>query len=68
MISKEEKSLPAHPLIFAILIYMVWTWVTSATAFEFSVGEEKLSQFMKTIIFALLSTMITSAGRRRHDG
>lgn len=64
LISKEEKSLPAHPIIFAILLYMVWTWVTSAAAFEFSVGEPKLSQFMKTLVFALLSAMIMKTPMR----
>lgn len=64
LISKEKSSLPAHPIIVAILLFVVWTWITSALAFDFAVGQPKLEQFMKTVVFALLSAMIMQTPNR----
>ncbi|WP_262693731.1 putative O-glycosylation ligase, exosortase A system-associated [Kordiimonas aquimaris] len=64
VISKDEKSLPAHPIIFAILIYFTWTLVTSGAAFEFEVGKPKLIEFSKTIAFTILTAMIMKTPNR----
>lgn len=64
IMSKEKTPLPMHPTIVCILIYITWTYVTYAFAFEPSYGAEKINKFTKVIVFALLSTMIMQTPQR----
>lgn len=64
VMSKEKTPLPMHPAIVCILIYVAWTLVTLALAYEPSAGYVKVNRFIKVIVFALLSCMIMQTPQR----
>lgn len=64
VLSKEPKSFPAHPILVAILLYVFWTIVTYILSFEPSIGEAKITQFMKMIVFALVSVIVMQSPNR----
>lgn len=64
VISREKKSFPPHPILIITLIYVFWTIVTYALSFEPAIGEGKIIQFMKMIIFAMVSVMVMQSPNR----
>lgn len=62
--AREPKHFPGHPIVIAILTYFLWTVVTFVFAFEQSVGEEKIIQFTKVIVFALISMVVMQSPNR----
>lgn len=62
--AREPKHFPGHPVIISILLYVLWTIVTYAFAFNQPVGEEKIVQFIKVIIFAMISVVVMQSPNR----
>lgn len=64
IVSREPKNFPSHPIIAAILMYALWTIVTYTLGFDQAVGEQKITQFMKMIVFALVSVVVMQSPNR----
>ncbi|MBO6506286.1 MAG: putative O-glycosylation ligase, exosortase A system-associated [Kordiimonadaceae bacterium] len=65
VIAREPKRFPfEHPIMIALLTYVLWTIVTYIFAFNHTVGEPKIIQFMKMIAFALVSVMVMQSPNR----
>ncbi len=64
VVSREPKNFPPHPILISIIIYTSWTIVTWLLGYEMSVGEEKISQFMKMIAFAMVSVIVMQSPLR----
>lgn len=62
--SREPKHFPSHPIMVAIITYVLWTIVTYSLGFEPSVGEEKIIQFMKMVAFALITAVVMQSPNR----
>ena len=62
--AREPKSFPPHPILIAILVYALWTIVTFSLGFEPAVGEKKITQFMKMIIFAMITAVVMQSPNR----
>lgn len=64
LLAREKTTLPAHPIIIAILLFLFWTFVTSMLAFDFTRAWPKQFQFIKVIAFALISAMVMQSPNR----
>ncbi len=65
VIAREPKRFPfEHPIMIALLTYVMWTIVTFIFAFNQDVGEAKIIQFMKMVAFALVSVMVMQSPNR----
>lgn len=64
MVAREPKHFPGHPIITSILLYALWTIVTYALGFDQAVGEAKITQFMKVIVFAMISVVVMQSPNR----
>lgn len=62
--AREKKSFPPHPILIIVLIYVFWTIVTYSLAFEPTVGQPKITQFMKMIAFAMVSVVVMQSPNR----
>ncbi len=64
VVSREPKKFPSHPILIAIMMYALWTIVTYVLGFEPAVGEKKITQFMKMIVFALITAVVMQSPNR----
>ena len=64
VISNDEKRLPAHPVFFLMLIYLAWTVLTTFAGYDPTGSQEKLIQFLKVILFAVMTTLIMQSPSR----
>lgn len=62
--AREPKEFPTHPIVIAIMMYVLWTLVTYTLGFEPSVGEKKITQFMKMVVFALITAVVMQSPNR----
>lgn len=63
--AREPKRFPfEHPIMIALLTYVLWTIVTYIFAFNHEVGEPKIVQFMKMVAFALVSVLVMQSPNR----
>ncbi|WP_020398314.1 putative O-glycosylation ligase, exosortase A system-associated [Kordiimonas gwangyangensis] len=58
VLSKDNKSLPGHPIIAAMLIYLFWTLCTTMMAFEPNHSYGKLIYIFKVMLFAMVAVMV----------
>ncbi len=64
VVSGEPKHFPKHPVMIAIITYVLWTLVTYSLGFEPSVGETKITQFMKMVAFAIITAVVMQSPNR----
>ena len=65
VVAREPKKFPLdHPIMIALMMYVLWTIVTYIFAFSQAVGEGKIIQFMKMIAFALVSLLVMQSPNR----
>lgn len=64
ILSKDKKGLPGHPVVAAMLLYLLWTVVTTLTAFEPAFSMEKLIHLFKVMLFAFVATAIMKSPNR----
>jgi putative inorganic carbon (hco3(-)) transporter len=55
MFSKEKKMPPNHPVVWAIVVFFIWTCITTVFSVEFDPKYVKLNTFWKIILFTLLT-------------
>jgi putative inorganic carbon (hco3(-)) transporter len=53
--SKEKKMPPNHPIVWAIVIFFLWTCITTVFSVEFDPKYVKFNTFWKIILFTLLT-------------
>ncbi len=64
VVAREPKNFPGHPILIAILLYALWTIVTYVLGFDMAVGEKKITQFVKMIVFAMVSVVVMQSPNR----
>jgi probable O-glycosylation ligase (exosortase A-associated) len=66
MIDKGRQPLPGHPIVAAMIIYLLWTFVTTIAAFEPSeaLTIEKLVHFVKVLVFIFVSMIVMQSPNR----
>lgn len=64
LISKDKKSLPAHPIVAIILIYFVWVTFTTIVGFEPGYSVEKYIYVFKVLLFAFVAMMVMQSPNR----
>lgn len=64
LLDRGKKSLPAHPAVVAMLLYFVWTCITTIFAFEPSYSFEKFSHAFKVILFAFVVIIVMQSPNR----
>lgn len=57
-ISKEPRRIPAHPIIVTILIYFLWTVITTMLAYDPVFSSGKLTHLFKIVLFVLITTIV----------
>jgi putative inorganic carbon (hco3(-)) transporter len=55
LFSKEKKLPPSHPIVWAIIVFFLWTVITTLFSIEFDPKFKKLNTFWKIILFTLLT-------------
>jgi putative inorganic carbon (hco3(-)) transporter len=58
MFSKEKKIPPNHPVIWAMVVFFIWTCITTVFSVEFDPKYIKLDTFWKIILFSLLTACV----------
>lgn len=58
IVSKERKLPPNHPIVWALLLFFVWTLVTTAFSQNIDLSLAKLDFFWKIILFTILTTVL----------
>ncbi|WP_417459660.1 putative O-glycosylation ligase, exosortase A system-associated [Kordiimonas sp.] len=64
LISKDKKSLPAHPIVAIILIYFIWVTFTTIVGFEPGYSFEKYTYVFKVLLFAFVAMMVMQSPNR----
>jgi len=64
ILSKDKKGLPGHPVVAAMLLYILWTVFTTLAAFEPGFSSEKLVHLTKVMLFAFVATAIMKSPNR----
>jgi len=65
--SKERKLPPAHPILAALILFFIWTCITTLFASLTDLANLKWSTFAKIILFTLFTTIfVTSQQRLRY--
>jgi probable O-glycosylation ligase (exosortase A-associated) len=55
LFSKEKKLPPNHPIVWAIIIFLLWTCITTLFSVDFDPKYRKLNIFWKIILFTILT-------------
>jgi putative inorganic carbon (hco3(-)) transporter len=55
MFSKEKKMPPNHPIVWTIIVFFIWTCITTVFSAEFDPKYVKFNTFWKIILFTLLT-------------
>ncbi|RMB02814.1 putative O-glycosylation ligase, exosortase A system-associated [Eilatimonas milleporae] len=63
-LSKDHVRLPAHPIVMALGLYLIWVFITTVAAFEPARGQDKLVQMFKVILFAAVSMSVMRSPNR----
>jgi probable O-glycosylation ligase (exosortase A-associated) len=66
LITREPKSLPNHPLIYLLLIYIAWVTLTTTFAVEQATAWTTWMIFIKIYIFTFLTLMFINTKARIH--
>lgn len=66
-ISKERKEIPSHPLIYLILLYVVWVTATSIMGYHETMIWDKWEKFLKIILFTILTAAVMRTQVRLHS-
>jgi len=69
VVTKDKKSLPPHPVVFALILYWLWISFTTSVAMDQSaIGSgpawEKMIQLSKVFIFALIAMAVMQSPNR----
>ncbi len=62
--AREPKTFPKHPVMIAIITYVLWTVVTYSLGFDPAAGETKIIQFMKMVAFAMITAVVMQSPNR----
>ncbi len=67
IISSEPKLPPNHPILWSIILLLIWTLVTTAFSQNLNLSLDKLNTFYKIILFTVLTViMINKRYRIEH--
>lgn len=66
LFSAEKKTVPSHPIMWLIVIYYLWTCLTTFLAVNPEDAMEKWIKFSKIILFTLLSMILLCSKNRLH--
>ena len=58
LFSRELKKLPAHPIVFLLIVFLLWMGVTTLMAFEPENAKEQYIKFLKIQLPILLTLML----------
>lgn len=64
LFSREPKLPPNHPVVWGILIFFLWTCITTIAAQDFDLALDKFNIFFKIILFTILSVAVINARHR----
>jgi len=67
VLNKDKKSLPAHPLIFGVIIYWLWLVFTTLVSMDntgLGLSTTKLIHISKVLIFVLISIAVMQSPNR----
>ncbi len=64
VLAREPKHFPRHPVLMIMLVYVAWTIITYILAIDQGPGEPKITQFIKVIVFALISVVVMQSPNR----
>ncbi|WP_417449961.1 putative O-glycosylation ligase, exosortase A system-associated [Kordiimonas sp.] len=64
ILSKDKKNLPGHPVVVAMLLYLLWAVFTTIAGFEPGYSSEKLTYLMKVMLFAFVTVMVMKSPNR----
>jgi len=64
VVNRDKKGLPAHPIVFTIIIYWIWVATTTVIAFSPSLSQSKLIYISKVLVFALISIAVMRSPNR----
>lgn len=65
-ITKERKEIPSHPLIYLILLYVLWVTATSIHGYNQDMIWDKWEKFLKIILFTIMTAAIMRTQTRLH--
>lgn len=64
VLSREQKKLPAHPIVVMVFIYWLWVIITTLMAFDPGVSQGKLIHLSKVLFFTLISIVVMQSPNR----
>lgn len=63
-LTTEPKRLPKHPLVWLMVIYYLWTTLTTFTAPNIEISQEKWINFTKVMLFTFITLMFMQTKNR----
>jgi probable O-glycosylation ligase (exosortase A-associated) len=62
--SNEQKKIPAEPIVWLILVYLLWVSITTIFAQDLELASGKLSKFSKIILLVIMTAIMTNTRER----
>ncbi|UTW55114.1 putative O-glycosylation ligase, exosortase A system-associated [Kordiimonas sp. SCSIO 12610] len=64
LIGRDKKSFPSHPIMLALVLYLIWVLFTTVAAFNVDLAILKLIHFLKVLLFAFVAIIVMQSPMR----
>lgn len=64
LLTKEKRSLPKHPIIYLLFLYIFWFHISSLLSGDLELVERKYVIMMKIMLFTFLTIMVMQSKSR----